>query len=145
MATRADIRAANATKRNAAPGVPDAQLGLIEELPEPTHYRHTLISFKMQTMGALIDQLGGAWTNQPQKIPSGPMMGRPTGGLTHRLRIEGSVFSIGSDWIARIGSVYASGEQFKGIIMEVNTLVSPFHGFLNLYAGRVPPRRYTSM
>jgi hypothetical protein len=120
MATRAEIRAANEAKRNAAPGVLDSQLDLIEEPPEPLHFRNTLISFKARVVETLIDQLGGAWTSQPMKIVSGPMMGRPSGGLTHRLKIEGTVFSVGSDWIVRVGSVYAAGDQFKGVIMEAS-------------------------
>jgi len=123
MAARAEIRAANAAKRNAAPGVPDSQLDLTEEEPEPLHYRNTLISFKTRVIETLIDQLEGAWASQPIRVMSGPMMGRPSGGLTHRLKIEGTVFSVGSDWIVRVGSVYSTGEQFKGVIMEVSPLL----------------------
>ncbi|KIM25859.1 hypothetical protein M408DRAFT_314411 [Serendipita vermifera MAFF 305830] len=122
IANRAEIRAANMAKRNAGPGLPDAQLGLIEEPPEPLHYRNTLISFKTSSMEAFINQLGGAWTSQPVKTISGPNLGRPSGGLTHRLKIEGHVFSVGSDWIVRVGSVYATGDQFKGVIMEIEYL-----------------------
>jgi hypothetical protein len=125
MAARAEIRAANAAKRNAAPGVPDSQLDLTEEEPEPLHYRNTLISFRARVIETLIDQLGGAWASQPNKPTFGPMMGRPSGGLTHRLKIEGTVFSVGSDWIVRVGSVYAVGDQFKGVIMEASL---PFLG-----------------
>lgn len=124
MAARMEIRATNAAKRKAAPGVADAQLGLLQEPTEPLHYRNTLLSYKTGTMEAFINQLGGAWTFQPMKTISGPNLGRSSGGLTHRLKIEGNVFSVGSDWIVRVGSVYATGEVFKGVIMEVRFLFS---------------------
>jgi hypothetical protein len=49
-------------------------------------------------------------------------MGKVTGGTIHRLKIDGFVFNVGSDWSVRVARILASGEQFKGVIMEVNII-----------------------
>jgi hypothetical protein len=115
LADCSSIATRNAAKR--AQGAPDGELE--REPPIPSHYRHTLISFKLPLMTTMLDQLGGAWSTQTAKSTAIPLMGKPTGGTTHRLRIDGVVWSVGNDWIVRVASVYASGEQFKGVIMEV--------------------------
>ncbi|CCA66621.1 hypothetical protein PIIN_00304 [Serendipita indica DSM 11827] len=115
MAARAEAMQANAAKQQAG-------LEVAELPPLPPHFRHTLISYRQASIEALLDQLGGAWNLQQQKPTDLGMMGRPTGGTTHRLRIEGRVWNIGSDWIVRVGGVFAIGEQFKGVIMEIEYL-----------------------
>ncbi|CAG8752450.1 6017_t:CDS:1, partial [Acaulospora colombiana] len=95
LADYSSITTRNAAKK--ATGASDSELE--REPPTPAHYRHTLISFKLHLMPTLLDQLGGAWSTQVAKSTVAPLMGKPSGGITHRLRIEGVVWSVGSDWI----------------------------------------------
>lgn len=130
LVAKAEIVAHNNAKK--ASGAPESELQT--DPPAPAHYRHTLINFKLPLMEALLDQLGGPWSTQPPRATNSmQMMGRNTGGVTHRLKIDGYIWSIGADWIVRVASVFAGGDQFKGIIMEVNPLFLQYlnKGLLN--------------
>jgi hypothetical protein len=73
----------------------------------------------------MLEQMGPPWgTADPRLNTMLPNMGRPMGGITHKLRIEGWTLVIGNDWNVRVGSVFAAGDQFKGVVMEVCSLQS---------------------
>lgn len=113
---KAEVAAANAARKPDEPTQP--------EPATPPHFRETLISFNMvgstNMMETMLDYMGPPWSTTGPKINTIlPMMGKPTGGITHKLRIEGWTFVIGNDWNVRVGAVFAAGDQFKGVVMEV--------------------------
>ncbi|KAG8757317.1 hypothetical protein FRC14_002165 [Serendipita sp. 396] len=119
LVARAEIHAANAGKKEA--GVPDSELQ--PEPMVPRHYRHTLISFRMPMFSSLLDQLAGPWNSQaPKPNPAAPSHKGTSGGMIHRLSIRGNMWNVGSDWIVRVGGVYAAGDIFRGVIMEIEYL-----------------------
>jgi hypothetical protein len=76
-------------------------------------------------MEVMLDQMGPPWSaGDPRLNNMLPNMGKPVGGITHRLRIDGWTLVIGNDWNVRVGSVFAAGDQFKGVVMEVRSLQS---------------------
>lgn len=83
---------------------------------KPTHLKSTYITLSPAgALEQLLSHLRARW---------GSVRGQTTG---PQLTIEGSIFSIGTDWIVRVGNVITSTGSVKGILLEVNS-----HRFLCL-------------
>lgn len=114
MEARAQIRAHNVAQR--AAGLSDEYM---EPEPEsPPHFQHTLVSFKspvgLDIFEQLLNQLGPPW-NVTQKSGTS---GKAIGGTAVRQRIEGFVYTIGSDWIVKLGTLMAGNDISRGIVLE---------------------------
>ena len=81
---------------------------------KPTHLKSTYITLSPPgALEQLLSHLRARW---------GSVRGQTTG---PQLTIEGSIFSIGADWIVRVGNVTTSTGSVKGILLEVSPLVIP--------------------
>ena len=75
---------------------------------KPTHLKSTYITLSPPgALEQLLSHLHARW---------GSVRGQTTG---PQLTIEGSIFSIGTDWIVRVGNVKMSTGSVKGILLEV--------------------------
>ena len=102
-----------------AVGSPEKQPGQTQ-LPEPPHYRNTFLTVSPPgALEQLIGQLSARWvsTRQPS---TNVRTSAPTSG--NQLVIDGSVFSIGTDWLVRVGNVILAGGAVKGMLLEVRSL-----------------------
>ena len=102
--TRADVLAAAPVGQEAA------------YLQSPSHFRTTFLT--LQPPGALeqlLAQLKARWVSVRQSSGLAPR-GQTTG---QQLLIEGQIFSIGNDWLVRVGNVILTGGVVKGMLLEV--------------------------
>ncbi|CAA7259791.1 unnamed protein product [Cyclocybe aegerita] len=75
-------------------------------LQGPSHFRNTFLTLKPPgALEQLLAQIKARWISQ--------------------LIIEGQVFSIGTDWIVRIGTVTLAGGAIKGMLLEAEYLPLP--------------------
>ena len=75
---------------------------------KPTHLKSTYITLSPPgSLEQLLSHLRARW---------GSVRGQTTG---PQLTIEGSIFSIGTDWIVRVGNVIMSTGSVKGLLLEV--------------------------
>lgn len=75
---------------------------------KPTHLKSTYITLSPPgALEQLLSHLRARW---------GSVRGQTTG---PQLTIEGSIYSIGTDWIVRVGNVIMSTGSVKGILLEV--------------------------
>jgi hypothetical protein len=84
---------------------------------KPTHLKSTYVTLSPPgALEQLLSHLRARW---------GAVRGQTTG---PQLTIDGSIFSIGTDWIVRVGNVIMSSTgTVKGILLEVISLMSrPF-------------------
>ena len=83
---------------------------------KPTHLKSTYITLSPPgALEQLLSHLRARW---------GSVRGQTTG---PQLTIEGSIFSIGTDWIVRVGNVKMSTGSVKGILLEVaSATAAPF-------------------
>lgn len=103
--TRADVLAM------APPDIPPSQV------QGPSHYRTTFITLKPPgALEQLLAQLRARWLAGRQAVSNASQRGQPTG---HQLTIEGHIYSIGSDWLVRVGNVILAGGAVKGMLLEV--------------------------
>jgi hypothetical protein len=81
---------------------------------KPTHLKSTYITLSPPgALEQLLSHLRARW---------GSVRGQTTG---PQLTIDGSIFSIGTDWIVRVGNVVMSStSSVKGILLEVISLPS---------------------
>jgi TATA-binding related factor (TRF) of subunit 20 of Mediator complex len=90
------------------------------EIFRPPHFRSTFLTLNPPgALEQLLAHLRARWVPVRQTVPGNSQRGQPTG---QQLVIEGKIFSIGSDWIVRVGNVILSGGAVKGILLEVITL-----------------------
>jgi len=81
---------------------------------KPTHLKSTYITLSPPgALEQLLSHLRARW---------GSVRGQTTG---PQLTIEGSIFSIGTDWIVRVGNVIMSTGSVKGILLEAEYLPLP--------------------
>lgn len=66
----------------------------------------------------MLSQLRARWV--PVRQTSAPQKAQTSVG--QQLTIDGYVFSIGADWLVRVGNVILSGGAMKGMLLEVNFL-----------------------
>ena len=89
---------------------------------EPSHYRMTFVATSPPgALESLLTQLGSRWV--PTRQPSTSTRASSTSPGNH-LSIEGSIFSIGTDWLVRAGNVILTGGTVKGMLLEVRDLKS---------------------
>ena len=120
-------QAAQATAESSAQGTSTGQNPASDsggngrvQIPEPLHYRSTFVTVTPPgALEALITQLGAPWQSSRHVPSAGP---RPQGSFmstSQQLSIDGSVFSIGTDWLIRVGNVILTGGTMKGMLLEV--------------------------
>lgn len=86
-------------------------------LPQPAHYRTTMVTTEpVGALESLLSQLGPRWASTRRQNTNIRNQPASSG---NQLVIEGNVFSIGSDWIVRIGNVQLAGGAMKGMLLEV--------------------------
>lgn len=82
---------------------------------KPTHLKSTYITLSPPgALEQLLSHLRARW---------GSVRGQTTG---PQLTIEGNIFSIGTDWIVRVGNVIMSTGSVKGILLEVLLVCDAF-------------------
>ena len=83
----------------------------------PPHYRTTFVTVSPPgALETLLSQLGARWTSTRQSNSS---TRNPVLNTGNQLTIEGFIFSIGTDWLVRVGNVLLSGGAVKGMLLEV--------------------------
>ncbi|KAI5125007.1 hypothetical protein M0805_007431 [Coniferiporia weirii] len=90
---------------------------------QPSHYRTTLVTVSPPgALEQLLAQLGARWTStrQPNATSRNSVMA-----MGNQLVIDGSVFSIGTDWLVRVGNVIIAGGAVKGMLLEAEYLPLP--------------------
>ncbi|KAF7798372.1 hypothetical protein EIP86_009593 [Pleurotus ostreatoroseus] len=86
----------------------------------PTHYRTTFLTLSPPgALEELIQQLRAKWVSVRQ---SGAGVVQRSHASGQQLYIEGAVFSIGNDFLVRVGNVVLAGGAVKGMLLEVNIL-----------------------
>ena len=85
---------------------------------EPPHYKNTFLTVSPPgALEQLLTQLGSRWVPTRQR---NAVQQRNVGGTTgQQLVVEGSIFSIGTDWRVRAGNVVLTGGAVKGMLLEV--------------------------
>lgn len=87
---------------------------LPSQVQGPNHYRTTFVTLKPPgALEHLLGQLRAPWQPGRQAVSQ---RGQPIG---HQLTIEGSIYSIGTDWLVRVGNVILAGGAVKGMLLEV--------------------------
>lgn len=82
-----------------------------------SHFRTTFLTLRPPgALEQLLAQLKARWVSVRQ-TGSAPTRGGQAPG--QQILIDGQVFSIGSDWIVRIGNVTLAGGAAKGMLLEV--------------------------
>ncbi|EJD01235.1 uncharacterized protein FOMMEDRAFT_158367 [Fomitiporia mediterranea MF3/22] len=90
---------------------------------EPPHYRTTLVTVSPSgALETLLTQLGARWTSTRQPSTSQRNQAISTG---NQVIIDGSIFSIGTDWLVRVGNVHLTGGAVKGMLLEAEYLPLP--------------------
>ncbi|KAF9453061.1 hypothetical protein P691DRAFT_120189 [Macrolepiota fuliginosa MF-IS2] len=87
------------------------------------HFRTTFLTLRPPgALEQLLAQLKARWVSVRQAT-SAPTRGGQAPG--QQILIDGQVFSIGSDWIVRIGNVILAGGAVKGMLLEAEYLPLP--------------------
>ena len=90
---------------------------------QPPHCRTTLITAEpVGALESLLSQLGTRWTSTRQQGTAPRNQPASSG---NQLVVEGSIFTIGSDWVLRVGNVVLAGGAMKGMLLEAR----PFSNF----------------
>ncbi|EPQ59266.1 hypothetical protein GLOTRDRAFT_114006 [Gloeophyllum trabeum ATCC 11539] len=95
-----------------------ATLDPSQPVPDPSHYRSTFLTLRPPgALEQLLAQLKAKWVSSRQSAPDTSQRGSSSGS---QVRIEGRIFSIGSDWIVRAGTVLLGGgtNSTKGMLLE---------------------------
>ncbi|KAF9009037.1 hypothetical protein BDQ17DRAFT_1398141 [Cyathus striatus] len=92
-------------------------------LQGPSHFRTTFLTLRPPgALEQLLAQLKARWVPVRQGATAGSSRGQ-TGG--QQLIIDGHTFSIGTDWLVRIGNVVLAGGLIKGMLLEAEYLPLP--------------------
>ncbi|KAH8118305.1 hypothetical protein DFH11DRAFT_662591 [Phellopilus nigrolimitatus] len=90
---------------------------------EHPHLRTTIVTVSPPgSMEQLIAQLGARWAPTRQPSANSRSQTMATG---NQLVIDGSIFSIGTDWRVRVGNVILAGGAVKGMLLEAEYLPLP--------------------
>lgn len=93
----------------------------------PPHYRNTLLTLRPpEALDQLLSQLKARWVPVKQAAP-GSQRGQGAVSQGQQLTIDGHVFTIGNEWLVRVGNVILAGGGTKGMLLEVGKL-SLAHG-----------------
>jgi hypothetical protein len=88
------------------------------------HYRTTFLTLSPPAaLEQLITQLKARWVPVRQSSSSAGVNAGP------QLTIDGQIYSIGTDWIVRVGNVILAGNTVKGILLEVCLFIVPVQEF----------------
>jgi hypothetical protein len=86
-------------------------------LQNPPNYRHTFITARPPgALEQLMAQIKAPWMAVRQTASSANPRSQATG---QQISIEGYTYTIGRDWILRIGNVILSGGAVRGMLFEV--------------------------
>ena len=100
----------------------EGELQGLQELKAPPHYRYTLLTVSpLSALEQLIAQWSNRWVPTRQQSSTSRNQSTVSGNL---LTVDGIVFSIGSDWLVRIGNVILAGGAVKGMLLEVRSAVA---------------------
>lgn len=106
-------------------------------LQNPPNYRHTFITARPPgALEQLMAQIKAPWMAVRQIASSANSRSQAAG---QQISIEGYIYTIGRDWILRIGNVILSGGAVRGMLFEVRTPYScwdPVHLHLNAHYNR---------
>lgn len=85
---------------------------------EPPHYRTTFVTVSPPgALETLLAQLGAHWMPTRQQSANPRSQALSAG---NQIVIDGSIFSIGTDWLVRVGNVHITGGAVKGMLLEVS-------------------------
>lgn len=85
----------------------------------PTHYRTTFLTLSPpNSLEQLLVQLKARWVPVRQAANNVPARQ----GTGQQLVIEGLIFTIGTDWLLRVGHVVLAGGALRGMLLEVKVL-----------------------
>lgn len=99
----------------------DGELQGLQDVEEPPHYRYTLTTVSpLSALEQLIAQWSTRWISTRHQSSNSRNQSATSGSL---LTVDGSIFSIGNDWIVRIGNVILAGGAVKGMLLEVRILL----------------------
>ena len=105
-------------------------------LLQPPHYRTTLVTTEpVGALEALLSQLGTRWASTRQQGAASKNQPASSG---NQLVIEGSFFTVGSDWILRIGNVTLAGGALKGMLLEASPNFLFSFMWLHVCLGGIP-------
>ena len=78
-----------------------------------------------ESLPSMLGQIAGNWSASRHNAtaPSGRGLVPPGAG---QVLLDGYVYSVGNDWLVRIGNVTQSGNVHKGIVIEVSHISSSF-------------------
>lgn len=93
------------------------------QLTEPPHYRHTFLTLHPSGgLEQLLSQLRAKWQptrQQPMANQGAVAQNRQPG---FQLVVEGNIFTVGTDWLVRVGNVILAGGAVKGMLLEVGNI-----------------------
>lgn len=88
-------------------------------LQSPSHYRNTFLALRPPGgLEQLLAQIKARWISVRQAA------GQRNNITGQQLIIEGRTYSIGTDWLVRVGNVQLAGGAIKGMLLEVRTFFS---------------------
>ncbi|KAF9485317.1 hypothetical protein BDN70DRAFT_871342 [Pholiota conissans] len=92
-------------------------------LQSPSHYRNTFLTVKPPgALEQLMAQIKARWVSVRQPSAGNNPRSQTSG---QQLIIDGHTFSIGTDWLVRIGNVILAGGAVKGMLLEAEYLPLP--------------------
>lgn len=91
-------------------------------LQSPSHYRNTFLTLRPPGgLEQLLAQIKARWISVRQAT------GQRNNINGQQLTIEGRTFSIGTDWLVRVGNVQLAGGAIKGMLLEVRILSESYN------------------
>lgn len=92
-------------------------------LQNPTHFRTTFLTLNPPgALEQLLGQLKARWVPVRQAGNFTTQRGQSS---AQQLTIEGFMFSIGTDWLVRVGNVILAGGGIRGMLLEAEYLPLP--------------------
>lgn len=86
-------------------------------LQNPTHFRTTFLTLRPPgALEQLLSQLKARWVPVRQTSNHTSQRAQTS---AQQLMIDGTIFSIGTDWLVRVGNVILAGGAVRGMLLEV--------------------------
>jgi len=99
-----------------------------------SHFRTTFLTLRPPgALEQLMAQMKARWVSVRQATAASARGGPAP---SQQITIDGQVFSIGDDWIVRIGNVALAGGAIKGMLLEVSSFPSMVR-FPMIFPGRI--------
>jgi len=109
----------------------------IPYLQNPSHYRSTFVTIQPSGgLEQLLSQTKARWMPVRHVSSSNNPRAQPLAG-GQQLTVDGLVFSIGTDWLVRIGNVVLASGVVKGVLLEVGFQTVTLYLLLNPLSGRI--------